>query len=64
MNENVDKHIEKLVDKAMKDSVLETPSFDFTSKVMQHVTATSKSKATVYEPLISKKVWFVVFARV
>ncbi|GGG53926.1 hypothetical protein [Bizionia arctica] len=62
MKENVDKYIEKLVDKAMKDSVLESPSFDFTSLVMQQVTA--KSKVTVYEPLISKKVWFAVFASV
>jgi hypothetical protein len=64
MNENVNKHIEALVDKAMKDSALEAPSFDFTSKVMQQVTATSKSIATVYEPLISKKGWFMVCASV
>lgn len=61
MSDKLDKRIDQLVGKVMKESTLETPSFDFTSKVMQHVVATSKSKATVYEPLISKRVWFVIF---
>ena len=55
MNKNEDKHIEKLVDHFMRDRVLDTPSFDFTSKVMSQVLATKTSDLTTYKPLISKK---------
>ncbi|GGK25207.1 hypothetical protein GCM10007962_19300 [Yeosuana aromativorans] len=60
MDHNTDKHIEKLVDKMMKETSLETPSFDFTNKVMDQVLALSSSKATVYKPLISKKGWVLI----
>lgn len=60
MNANTDKHIEKLVDKMMKETSLETPSLDFTDKVMNQVLALSSSKATVYKPLISKKGWVLI----
>ena len=56
MKVNEDKHIEKLVDRLMKDSVLDAPSFDFTSKVMSQVLAPKTSDVTTYKPLISKKV--------
>jgi len=61
MSENVDKHIEKLVDKAMKDATLETPSFNFTAHVMSQVEAIAKPSTTVYKPLISNKVWIFLF---
>ena len=57
MKEQTNKHIETFVDKVMKSSTLETPSFDFTSKIMSHVTANSSSAVTVYKPLISKTAW-------
>lgn len=60
MKEYTNKPIEKLVDKVMKSSTLETPSFDFTAKVMSHVIADSKSGVTVYKPLISKSAWVVL----
>ncbi len=60
MNESVDKHIENLVDKAMRKSTLETPSFDFTSNVMTHVFDIKQSFATTYQPLISKQVWVMI----
>lgn len=60
MNESVDKHIENLVDKAMKKSTLETPSFDFTANVMSHVVDIKQSIATTYQPLISRRVWIVI----
>lgn len=56
MNTNEDKHIEKLIDKMMKDQTLEAPSFDFTSKVMNQVTIQQTNRITTYKPLISKKV--------
>ncbi len=57
MKEKVTKNVDELVDKMMRSSHLETPSFNFTNTVMQHVTAISKNKVTAYKPLISKTVW-------
>jgi len=60
MKENANKYLDQFVDKVMKTSKLETPSFDFTAKVMSQVSATSKSTVTVYKPLISKTVWGIL----
>lgn len=60
MNEHKNKHIDHFVEKVMKSSTLETPSFDFTTKVMSQITVTSKSTVTVYKPLISKTVWGIL----
>lgn len=62
MNTNEDKQIEKLIDKMMKNQTLETPSFDFTSKVMSQVMATKTSSITTYKPLISKKILLTIFS--
>lgn len=61
MNDNVDKNIERLVDKTMKHSELESPSLDFTNVVMAQVNALDRSTITTYQPLISKPMWFVIF---
>lgn len=61
MKVNEDKHIEKFIDKVMKEIALEKPSIDFTSKVMSQVMATKKSAVTVYQPLISKYSWMIIF---
>lgn len=58
-----DKNIENLVEKMMSDSSLETPSFDFTSRIMSQVLATDK-KPIYYKPVISKRGWFVIFAAI
>jgi len=60
MKEHTNKDLEKFVDKVMKSSTLETPSFDFTAKVMSQVTADSKSPVTIYKPLISKTTWGIL----
>src|ERR1700674_1453848 len=62
MKKNEDKNIELFVDKVMKETPLESPSRDFTAKVMVNVLALDKSKATVYKPLISKTGWMLIFA--
>ncbi|KUJ62645.1 hypothetical protein AR687_07375 [Flavobacteriaceae bacterium CRH] len=59
MKEN-DKNIEKLIDKMMAENTLESPSFDFTSKIMAQVLEAEKSKSTVYKPLISKATWIFI----
>ena len=60
MKNNANKHIDLFVDKVMKSSTLETPSFDFTAKVMSQITAVSKSTVTIYKPLISKTSWGIL----
>lgn len=62
MNDNIDKHIKKLVDNTMKKTSLESPSFDFTNTVMARVNALEQSTVTTYKPLISKPMWFAIFA--
>ena len=62
MKENEDKNIRQFVDRVMKETSLESPSYNFTSKVMANVLAVDKSKATTYKPLISRKGWFLIFA--
>lgn len=61
MDKEVDKKLDRLTGKLLKDFSRETPSFDFTTKVMSRVDGLSTSK--VYEPLLSKKTWmiFIVF---
>jgi hypothetical protein len=61
MKENEDKNIEQYVQAVIKETPLESPSPDFTTKVMASVFALDKSKATVYKPLISKKGWGLIF---
>ncbi|MFM2394013.1 MAG: hypothetical protein RLZZ546_1995, partial [Bacteroidota bacterium] len=56
MKANEDKHIEELIDKMMKSQItLDSPSLDFTSKVMQHIEIKKQSDAFVYKPLLSKQ---------
>lgn len=57
-----DKNIENLIDKMMVDHNLESPSIDFTAKIMTQVLATEKSKTKIYRPLISKQIWFAIAA--
>lgn len=60
MKENANKHIDQFVDRVMKSSKLETPSFDFTAKIMSQITVNQRSKVTVYKPLISKTTWGIL----
>jgi len=62
MKANEDKQLEKLVDHMMKDSILDSPSNDFTFKVMSQVLATKTNDITEYKPLISKKAMIVIFS--
>lgn len=58
MDKEVDKKLDRLTGKLLKDFSRETPSFDFTTKVMSRVDGLSTSK--VYEPLLSKKTWMIL----
>lgn len=61
MQADEDKKIEKLVDRIMKDAVIESPSIDFTSKVMSKALASKTSDVMVYKPLISRSVFIAIF---
>ncbi len=64
MKANIDKQVEELVSKMMKETILEKPSNNFTAHVMAQVTDINLSKAYVYKPLISKWVWYILFVAV
>lgn len=61
MKEKAKKHIDQFVDKVMRSSTLETPSFGFTANLMSQITVTSRSTVTVYKPLFSKTAWVILF---
>ena len=60
MVEDINKHIDSLVEKVVKESSLESPSLDFTSNIMSQIEAVPQNEITVYEPLISKSVWLAI----
>lgn len=64
MKEHETKALENLVAKAMQKSTLETPSFQFTDKVMTAINAEQKSVSFRYHPLIPKYIWIVIAATV
>ncbi len=55
-----DKNIEQLIDKMMAEEKLQSPSIDFTSKIMANVQVLEEKKLKAYKPLISKPVWIVI----
>jgi len=60
MKNNIDKHLEKLTNKIMNETPLESPSFDFTDNIMSQVEMIKTSDVTVYKPLISKSTWIII----
>jgi len=59
MKEN-DKNIENLIDKMMSENTLESPSVDFTSKIMSQILVSEKAKIKPYKPLISISTWIFI----
>jgi hypothetical protein len=55
-----DKNIDNLIDKMMVENTLESPSIDFTSRIMSQVLELEKSKVKAYKPLISKTTWVFI----
>ncbi|RZJ50666.1 MAG: hypothetical protein EOO44_15915 [Flavobacterium sp.] len=55
-----DKNIENLIEKMMSEETLQSPSIDFTSKIMAQVSIIEEKKLKVYKPLISKQTWFII----
>lgn len=59
MKEDENKELEQLIGKAMKNMPLETPSFDFTSRVMAQAALTPKKVIPAYKPILPKSFWLV-----
>lgn len=55
-----DKNMEQLIDKMMAEKKLQSPSIDFTSKIMAEVLVLEQRKLKAYKPLISKPVWIFI----
>ncbi|PKB16916.1 hypothetical protein [Flavobacterium sp. 5] len=54
------KNIENLIDKMMAESSLQSPSIDFTLRIMSQVLAVESNKIKAYKPLISKEIWILI----
>ncbi len=60
MENKLDKNIDHLINKVIKQTELETPTNNFTVNLMSKIESLQTSKAIVFKPLISKAVWFVI----
>lgn len=60
MEKHVDKSLEAIAQKMMKETRLEKPSLDFTNSIMQQIAVLETKKPFVYKPLISKKAWALI----
>ncbi|MCB0465601.1 MAG: hypothetical protein KDC78_08000 [Aequorivita sp.] len=60
MKEQEAKELEHLVGKVMEKAPLETPSFQFTDKVMAAINAELQRESNCYRPLISRYVWAII----
>ena len=58
--EQDDKRILELVNKLMDADNLEKAPAGFTESVMSKIDALSESKSTIYKPLISKQIWWLL----
>ena len=56
------KKLEDFVNQIMSNDELEAPSSSFTDAILNRVESVSNSKITVYKPLISKQVWFLIIS--
>lgn len=58
MKDRMDMRLEEMTAKIVKGAGLKEPTADFTSRIMETIEQQSQSTATVYTPLISKKMWW------
>lgn len=60
MKDRMDMRLEEMTEKIVKGAGLKEPTADFASRIMDAIEQQSQSAATVYTPLISKKMWWVI----
>ena len=61
MKKHIDPHLNKIIAEAMNEDHLESPSIDFTHSVLAKIENISLNRSIVYQPLISKKAWLLIF---
>lgn len=61
---NEEKYFESFTKKQLKNIEQESPSIDFTAKIMNQIMADHNTDIFEYKPIISKKSWVVIFASV
>lgn len=61
MENKEDQNIEKLVERMLMNSEIESPSPDFTHNVMSGIYAAQKSRKVIYKPIFSMRTWFIIF---
>jgi len=59
MENKTEKHLKALAKKVFSKAEIETPSLDFTSKVMYKVVYANEKKQ-VYKPLIPRVIWVLI----
>lgn len=64
MEENKNKQIDAFLKKQLQEIPLDSPSKDFTSRIMDVIDQEESTVTTVYKPLISKRVWIFVAATI
>jgi len=62
MEDNTNKKLDSFAKKQIKELNLDSPSKGFTNAIMNAIEAMETKKATIYQPLISKKVWLGIAA--
>jgi hypothetical protein len=58
--EHDDQKLEAMIERLVQDDILESPSLDFTEKVMHKIQALETSSSTLYKPLISRNTWLLI----
>ena len=57
MDKESDKELDEFVGKLLRENPIESPSLNFTSKIMEQVETMPQNELFTYRPLISKYVW-------
>lgn len=57
MKKEIDKELDEFVGRLLRETPMESPSLNFTSKIMARVETMPQNELFIYRPLISKYVW-------
>ncbi|MFT5863774.1 MAG: hypothetical protein ACI828_002442 [Flavobacteriales bacterium] len=60
MKDRMDVRLEEMTTKIVEGAGLKKPATDFTSRIMGAIELQAQSVTTIYTPLISKKMWWVI----
>ena len=58
--EKRDKYLDNIAGKVFKNSIIESPSMDFTKNIMSEIEGIKSKALFTYSPVISRKVWIYI----